>query len=79
MSCVWAWRLQAYRLAVRRFLVVATETREALASPHRTIVNPEEHENRQLQILCQALKDELRRELQLAKEPETSIYSPLKK
>jgi len=54
-------------------------TREAFSSPHRTIVTPEEHENRQLKILCQALKDELRRELQLTKEPETSIYSPLEK
>lgn len=54
-------------------------TREAFSSPHRTIAAPEEQENRQLQILCQALKDELRRELQLAKEPETSIHSPLEK
>ena len=54
-------------------------TREAFSSPHRTIASPEEQENRQLQILCQALKDELRRELQLAEEPETSIHSPLEK
>ena len=38
-------------------------TREAISTPHRTIVSPKEHENKQMKILCNALKTELKKEL----------------
>ena len=56
-----------------------SDTLDRLASKSKPDYQPPEKEKRQLKILCQALKAELRRELQLAKEPETSIYSPLEK
>jgi len=33
--------------------------------PHRTIVSPEELENKQIKILCNALKTEMKKELRL--------------
>jgi len=38
-------------------------TREAMSTPHRTIVSPEELENKQIKILCNALKTEMKKEL----------------
>jgi site-specific recombinase XerD len=37
--------------------------REAMSTPHRTIVSPEELENEQVKILCNALKTEMKKEL----------------
>jgi site-specific recombinase XerD len=38
-------------------------TREAMSLPHRTIASPEELENKQIKILCNALKTEIKKEL----------------
>jgi len=38
-------------------------TRETMCTPHRTIVDPQEHENKQITILCNALKAEMKKEL----------------
>lgn len=38
-------------------------TREAMCKPHRTIVNPLEIENKEIKILCNALKAEMKKEL----------------
>jgi len=38
-------------------------TREAISTPHRTIVSPQEVENKQIKILCNALKAEMKKEL----------------
>ncbi|MDI6848133.1 MAG: hypothetical protein QMD23_08475, partial [Candidatus Bathyarchaeia archaeon] len=38
-------------------------TREAMSIPHRTIVGHEELENKQIKILCNALKAEMKKEL----------------
>jgi hypothetical protein len=40
-------------------------TREAMCTPHRTIVDPQELENKQIKILCNALKAEMKKELRL--------------
>ena len=50
-------------------------TREALTTPHRTVVSPEELENRQIEILCNALKSEMKQEL----TPDLRTYSPLER
>ena len=38
-------------------------TREAMSTPHRTIIAPHELENNQMKILCNALKAEMKKEL----------------
>jgi len=38
-------------------------TRETMCTPHRTIVDPQELENKQITILCNALKAEMKKEL----------------
>ena len=40
-------------------------TREAMSTPHRILVSPEEIENKQIRILCNALKTEIKKELTL--------------
>lgn len=50
-------------------------TREALITPHRTVVSPEDLENRQIEILYNALKSEMKLEL----TSDLGTYSPLKR
>ncbi|MGQ9641796.1 MAG: tyrosine-type recombinase/integrase [Candidatus Bathycorpusculaceae bacterium] len=38
-------------------------TKEAMSTPHRTIISSEEVENKQIKILCNALKAEMKKEL----------------
>lgn len=38
-------------------------TQEALSEPHRIQVDPDEREERQIAVLCQALKESLKKEL----------------
>jgi site-specific recombinase XerD len=38
-------------------------TREAMCTPHRTIVDPQELKNKQIKLLCNALKAEMKKEL----------------
>ena len=38
-------------------------TREAMSTPHRTIIGPQYLENNQMKILCNALKAEMKKEL----------------
>jgi site-specific recombinase XerD len=38
-------------------------TREAMSKPHRTIIDPQEMENKQIKLLCDALKEEMKKEL----------------
>ena len=40
-------------------------TKEAMSKPHRTIIDPQELENKQIKLLCNALKTEMKKELRL--------------
>ena len=40
-------------------------TKEAMFKPHRTIIDPQELENKQIKLLCNALKTEMKKELRL--------------
>ena len=38
-------------------------TREAMTTPHRTVINQQDLEKNQMKILCNALKTEMKKEL----------------
>jgi hypothetical protein len=50
-------------------------TREALAEPHRSYANPEEHERNQARILLDALRENLNRDLLATLEIPNPKYS----